>query len=591
MYNPSGSDNNHEFIEIYSDELINLSNFIIGDLASNDTLSSKIQINSSYSIIVEDGFNSSGINASIYTIGATIGNNLNNNQDSIYFYFPNGTIIDSMSYTSSMGGNNNGKSLERTHPTATTFEESYYDNGTPGFQNSRFIDPNFEQQIDYTKLSISEFLPNPFGDDKANAPDGEFLELYNDATYPIDLEGLQLKDDKGNTVFIVDTNTQSSTIIQPSDYRTIFPRHGTGFLNNDGFEKIFLLDKSSNIIDQVSYYNSKESLSYALVNGNWQYRIPTPGTTNNVDPPKDASTLKIEKIYDLGSDKIAKFGQTIRVKVIIYKGDTTKNTVKAWAGAKGDKISKVTTFNIYEKYTSHELTIPIQLKPNCKFTYEEGEYQVYLNGYDEETTHDITVEELTKAMCETKVVYTKKGGSKLFEYYILEMPTKIENNKPFITKVELVNNDDEMHEVEIYSYVYRGRTSYSGERNQNRVFRTIPINDAIVVDLENIVIQAEPGDYKFKVKIRKDDQKTQKEITEDIEIFAPNKVGTLTAQTNTLIAEEESSESLFSEKDITFPVKPYVVYESTSEKAKKLAPYFFIGLLILINILLITKKH
>jgi hypothetical protein len=38
MYNPEGNDNNQEFIEIYSDVKLNLSDFIIGDIASNDSL-------------------------------------------------------------------------------------------------------------------------------------------------------------------------------------------------------------------------------------------------------------------------------------------------------------------------------------------------------------------------------------------------------------------------------------------------------------------------------------------------------------------------------------------------------------------------
>ena len=36
MYNPEGSDNNKEFIEIYSDDYTNLTDFIIEDISIDD---------------------------------------------------------------------------------------------------------------------------------------------------------------------------------------------------------------------------------------------------------------------------------------------------------------------------------------------------------------------------------------------------------------------------------------------------------------------------------------------------------------------------------------------------------------------------
>ena len=38
MYNPAGSDNNKEYVEIYFDENFNFSHYFIGDFVSNDTL-------------------------------------------------------------------------------------------------------------------------------------------------------------------------------------------------------------------------------------------------------------------------------------------------------------------------------------------------------------------------------------------------------------------------------------------------------------------------------------------------------------------------------------------------------------------------
>ena len=80
-YNPDGEDNNFEYIEI---ALNNLSNYSISDLESSDNLTLINYFDGNYSLIVEEDFNYSGINASIYSAGATIGNNLNNDLDIIF---------------------------------------------------------------------------------------------------------------------------------------------------------------------------------------------------------------------------------------------------------------------------------------------------------------------------------------------------------------------------------------------------------------------------------------------------------------------------------------------------------------------------
>src|SRR3989338_8229216 len=77
MYNPQGKDDNFEFVEIFSDELVNLTGFVIGDEASNDPLEQLYSYPGNYSLIVEEEFDYNNISASIYSIGKTIGNNLN----------------------------------------------------------------------------------------------------------------------------------------------------------------------------------------------------------------------------------------------------------------------------------------------------------------------------------------------------------------------------------------------------------------------------------------------------------------------------------------------------------------------------------
>jgi len=128
MYNPIGSDNNKEFVEILGTN--NLSGYIIGDPASNDSLELIRFVNRNISLIVEEGFNYTSINCSIYSAGSTIGNNLNNEGDTILLYY-NNTLIDSMSYNGSLA-NNNGYSLELVN---NSWQESCKAGGSPGREN------------------------------------------------------------------------------------------------------------------------------------------------------------------------------------------------------------------------------------------------------------------------------------------------------------------------------------------------------------------------------------------------------------------------------------------------------------------------
>jgi len=64
MYNPPGSDNNLEFVELYDEnELDDLSEWVVGDLKSNDTLVLASEyVNSDYALIVEEGFDFGNVN-------------------------------------------------------------------------------------------------------------------------------------------------------------------------------------------------------------------------------------------------------------------------------------------------------------------------------------------------------------------------------------------------------------------------------------------------------------------------------------------------------------------------------------------------
>ncbi len=105
MYDPPGSDNNLEFLELAGAP--NLSGWIVGDLASNDTLLPlSINASSDRSLIVEEGYAYANLSCNIYSAGATIGNNLNNGGDALFLAAPNGSLLLNFSYDGGLGSNN-----------------------------------------------------------------------------------------------------------------------------------------------------------------------------------------------------------------------------------------------------------------------------------------------------------------------------------------------------------------------------------------------------------------------------------------------------------------------------------------------------
>jgi hypothetical protein len=390
MYDPAKKDEySNEFIEIYTD--LNLENFTMQDLKDEDILKLIHPSNSNYSLIIAKGFNYSNINATIYLVDDTrIGNGLNNNNGDIIIIKNGDAILDVVHYYSKWGANNNGNSLCLIK---NKWQECY---PTPGQKNKVS-----EQEYN---IKINEFLPNPIGDDNTEMPDGEWIELINLGD-EVNIENFYLKDSANHKLYITQTNTYNTTI---KKYLVIYTNGFSGFLNNEGPEKIQLFDSEDNLIDEVSYSYSTEGLSWSKIDNKWVLTLPTPDKENkkeDIDISK--SEINIEKIY-LGRDNKAKFGESIRVKLSIYKGNTTKTSISAWVEKNKQKVSKTTKINIEEKFKEASITIPIQIFPNCNNKFENGTYLLRIEGLNTEEDDYIKIEGTTKNLCEKTICSSEK---------------------------------------------------------------------------------------------------------------------------------------------------------------------------------------
>ncbi|MBN1646334.1 hypothetical protein JW868_04820 [Candidatus Woesearchaeota archaeon] len=161
MYNPEGNDNNQEFVELFIlNETFNITELIFGDMNLNDSLEILQSADSNYYLIVEEGYNYSGLNCTILTTGATIGDNLDNSGDTIFIY-NNHETLDLMHYDASMA-NGNGHSLEKQNQ---TWAESLNAGGSPCLENpvnqTEPVEQNETNQTDNNiQVKVNIILPS-----------------------------------------------------------------------------------------------------------------------------------------------------------------------------------------------------------------------------------------------------------------------------------------------------------------------------------------------------------------------------------------------------------------------------------------------
>jgi len=316
------------------------------------------------------------------------------------------------------------------------------------------------------------------------------------------------------------------------------------------------------------------------------------------EEPAKESKIEISELY-LNKDNAIEFGETLKAKLSIYKGDSTKNVISIWAeNQKGSKISTETSkITITKKFSENLITVPVQLKLNCDSKLDEGRHFLVVEGLGIKTKKEFLVKGNLDSLCpeETKPsIETASETNSKFSYEIISIPLTVENNNEFKTQVLITAKDETM--LKIWSYVYRGSKCYSGEREDNLKEILIRENENKTIELENTVIDAEPGNYKLKVKLLLEGQKTEKELTNEIIVIESVKTQDKGEQELSNFELNETIEKTTAEYScdplnlVSNELQSGTVYMSSSEKASNLAKYIFLGLSVLFNVLLIWKR-
>ncbi|MGM5481875.1 MAG: lamin tail domain-containing protein [Nanobdellota archaeon] len=392
LFNPYGSDNNKEFVEIYLDGFENLENWTISDIQDNDTLKAVKIVNSSYALITEKDFNHSNLNCSIYSAGATIGNGLNNDRDTIKLY-QNNTLKDSMNYSSQVEG------------TSIIKKENIWNSAkkiTPCLPNN------------YSPKNITENLTTNHSINKTNYNVSNETKINK--TKDIEKKDKKVCKAKINT----STDKKIYKLGEKISFKHNVKTNGYPFKIkywieslNGKIEKSEYTTKNTNQKSWTARTEHEAILIKSIINVECNDTKTITNKSkkligiNQTKQNKEKIKTNIEIVdVNSGSDGRVKFGEVFTVELKINKGETRKYSIECYARGEHNIISEKTRLYIHKENSKTKITVPIALKENCNQRYNEGSYKLVIDGLGKRKEETIFVENNTD--CQVKEIYEKK---------------------------------------------------------------------------------------------------------------------------------------------------------------------------------------
>ncbi|MBR9700203.1 lamin tail domain-containing protein [Candidatus Woesearchaeota archaeon] len=503
MYNPSGNEFDFEYLELYGQG--NLSGWMFEGIdlvfPENSSIDGHMVIaNTLFDEGGGDFFDRYGFNASFEYKGS-----LHNDGETIILRDGKNKIVDIVTYDDLVEENH---SLERIDIEKESYDLSNWaesvNGGTPGKENSVSMQNGCDWEL---ALLMNSSIAADF---KLQA-----RRIKGKGKTNLSI-ALWIEDTFGNIIKkYMDIKAEAVTKKTSSSYR---PSLGSGFG--------YIINANLTLDCEDSTDNN--ALSELIF-------IP--------EERVEGSSLEI-----LGVSK-AEYGKEIKVRLKVYKGNTSKYAVHIYA-ENGERISETSSLHFRDKYQSYSLTVPLLLE-KCG----EEDASVVVEGLGMETRKDISIE---KKECE-------KTASQKFSFDIYEMPMRVRVDEPFEIKVYMDNYEGK---IGVESYVYKGKTRYSEAK------KTVFLNGGRIILLEHVVSEGKEGDYSVKVRVMREGYKTASEKIQKIFLEVP-------------VVEEKVK---IIERKIDVPLRECneVIYES--ENSKELVPLFLLGLFVLAAFLSVLRK-
>jgi hypothetical protein len=123
---------------------------------------------------------------------------------------------------------------------------------------------------------------------------------------------------------------------------------------------------------------------------------------------EEDSIIKIVKV----SPEEQKFSGLVKAEIEIYKGETGKYSLTAYAERDGKKISQNLKINLKDKYTNYKLTLPIQLKLNCDGKISSGRAKVIVEGLGVKDDKEFKVMGIDEKICKVSQKFEEKECKK-----------------------------------------------------------------------------------------------------------------------------------------------------------------------------------
>jgi hypothetical protein len=274
--NPTGSDEEKEFIEIYNSgsSTINLLNWKLGDAAKKYTIGDISIASRAYHVFSRP----------------LTGISLNNSgEETVSLWDYTGTLVDSVVYSGTIANDSSFSKFDSVWEWVST--------STPGSINMRSVTSTSTQGVQNSTTTsfgvyseefvpvIVEVLPNPTGTDTQN----EFIELFNPYDHEIVLTGLLLDDGEGGSKpYEISENVQLGI----GEYRAFYSKETHLSLNNTS-DSVRILDPDELVLYEIEYSSAKEAKSYTYGQEMWFWTSDlSPNKKNPLTPSADAPTKK-----------------------------------------------------------------------------------------------------------------------------------------------------------------------------------------------------------------------------------------------------------------------------------------------------------
>ncbi|MEY3470936.1 MAG: hypothetical protein RLZZ223_286 [Candidatus Parcubacteria bacterium] len=309
---PNPAEGGKEFVELYNttDKDIDLVNWKLDDIPDNSAVpSSPIQTLSGS--VPAKGF-------LVLEAGIALKIGLNNDQDSVILYDPNGTIQSQVDYTNSPKGSSymyvDNKWVWNTSPSPNAVNIAPAPDSviiTPIIPTPVVPIPITPQLPKYNigSIILSEIYPYPSSGE-------EFIELYNTTEQDIDVTGWKLAD-------LAKSYTLSGII--PAKSYKLYNQAETKITLNNTSETVTLTDTYNQIQSTTSYTKAYKGLSYIPVLQTWSWTQTITHNapnifTENTNLQDNKTYTKIDNIENLSQIVDGEFIE-IEGQVIIPVGE------------------------------------------------------------------------------------------------------------------------------------------------------------------------------------------------------------------------------------------------------------------------------